>query len=265
VGRVKVIVDDFDPPVEAAYAFSETKPSTAATTYGRILEMLTLNLASSIITLSEFWTKHFARIYHIRQEKFFVVSNGSLVRYIRNNPTKTEDPFTVLYAGSAMKVKDADKLVTAVAKLREKGLCIDLHFAGAKELDLPQWVNIASYDWPNFVDGILFQSDVCVIPYPPNKLTFFHAVPAKLFDYMAAGKPIISTNLQETGNLIRKYNCGLVAKSWKEFELYLEKLYYDREFAKKLGENGRKAVEKYFDYELLAETLLQRIVKTFES
>jgi glycosyltransferase involved in cell wall biosynthesis len=138
VGRVKVIVDDFDPPVEATYAFSETKPSIATITYCRILEMLTLNLASSIITLSEFWTKHFARIYHIRQEKFFIVSNGSLVKYIRYNPTKTKDPFIVLYAGSAMKVKDVDKLVTTVAKLREKGLHIDLYIAGAKELDLPQ-------------------------------------------------------------------------------------------------------------------------------
>ena len=263
--RITTVVDDFDPPVEAAYAFSEAKPSTLTRIYGRILEMLTLKLASSIITISEFWVQHMARIYHVRQEKIIVVSNGSLVRHIHCKPTETEGPLTILYAGSAMKVKDIDKLVLTVAKLREKGLHIDLHIAGAKLMDLPQWVPVAQGDWPSFVDGILFQSDVCVIPYPPNRLTFFHAVPAKLFDYMGACKPIISTNLKEVSGILKKFNCGLVARDWTEFELHLKRLYHDRELAKKLGQNGREAAEKYFDYERLAEALLDKLVKTFES
>lgn len=262
--RVRVIVDDFDPPVEGAYAFSEAKPSTQAMIYGRTLDILTLKLASLITTISEFWRQYLARIYHIGEEKIFVVSNGSLVGRIRYNSTRSEGLLTILYAGSAMKVKNIDKLVSTVAKLREEGLHIDLHIAGAKLMNLPRWVRMAHYDWPTFVDGILFRSDICVIPYPSNRLGFFRAVPAKLFDYMAAGKPIVSTDLKEVSDIIRMFNCGLVARDWKEFKLHLERLCHDRELAKKLGENGRRAVKKYFDYESLADVLLKKLVKIFE-
>ena len=80
---------------------------------------------------------------------------------------------------------------------------------------------------------------------------------------MAAGKPVISTNLKETAKVLKMFNCGLVARDWKEFELHIERLYYDRELAKKLGENGRKAADKYLNNELLAEGLLKNVLKTF--
>ena len=269
IKHIKVIVDEFDLPVEAAYAFSEVQPSTrarAAITYQRTLEIVTLKLASFIVTISEFLRQYMARRYHIREEKTFVVSNGSLVRLIRRNAKEfTKLPLKVLYAGSAMKVKDIEKLVSTVAKLREKGLYIDLYIAGAKLMDMPSWVFVAQHDWPNFVDDVLLEADLCVIPYPPNRLTFFHAVPAKLFDYMAAGKPIISTNLNEVRDIIKRFNCGLVARDWNEFELHLKRLHRDREFAKKLGENGRRAAEKYFNYELLAEALFEKLVKMLRS
>lgn len=265
MGRVRVFIDDFDLAVELKYAFSETKPSTATIIYNRMLEMLTVKLASFIITVSESYRQYFTKIYRINKLKVLVVSNGSLIRYINYIPPKSEGPLTVLYSGSAMKVKDVDKLVTAVTNLRGHGLKIELHIAGTKLMDLPDYVHVDSYSWQDFIKNVLSNSDIGVIPYPTNKLHFSNTMLAKPFDYMAAGKPIISTNLKETGNLIRKYNCGLVAKNWKEFELNLETLYYDRDFAKKLGENGRRAVEKYFNYELLAETLLQKLMKTFKS
>jgi glycosyltransferase involved in cell wall biosynthesis len=124
-------------------------------------------------------------------------------------------------------------------------------------------VHIASYPWPIFVNNVLANADVCVIPYPPNSLTFSLASLAKLSDYMAAGKPVVSTNLLYTAKIIRKYNCGFVAKNWSEFELFLEKLYNDRELAKRLGENAYRA-SKEFDYELLAQKLFHILLRMFE-
>jgi len=82
---------------------------------------------------------------------------------------------------------------------------------------------------------------------------------------MAAGKPIISTNLYEVSRIITAFNCGLVAKDWKEFALHVEKLYRNRELARKLGYNGRIAAEKLFDYDLLAEKLLKQLINAFEA
>jgi len=93
---------------------------------------------------------------------------------------------------------------------------------------------------------------------------FSYTTRAKILDCMVACKPVISTNLLEVGNTIKTSECGLIAKDWDESALHLEKLCYDRIFARELGENGRKAAEKHFNNELLAEALLTNIIKMFE-
>ncbi len=261
VGHVKTFADDFDPPVEAAYAFSKTRPSIADVAYKRLLEMLTLKMTSFTITINGFWRQFLARTYQVREDKILVISNGSLVKYVKCNSRTPRYPITILYAGSAMKVKDIDKLVSAVEKSRIQGMDVDLYIAGAKLMDLPSWVRVTQCKWPIFVVDILLQSDICVIPYSPNSFTFFHSMPAKLFDYMAAGKPVISTDLKEVGDIIRSNNCGLIAKDWIEFEVHLKRLCEDKELATKLGNNGRAAIEKYFDYERLAQMFLEHIIE----
>ena len=261
---MKIIVDNFDPPIENAYAFSEKRPQVSLIVYHRTLDLITLRLASFILVLSDFWRYYIAKIYHLKLRKILVCPNGALIRLIPYNPPKLKGSFTVLYAGSALKVKDIDNLINALASLKEKGLLINLHIAGAQKMGISNWVNIDSYDWPTFVNNCLRASDICVIPYPPSRMAFYHSLPAKLFDYMAAGKPIISTNLYEVSRIITAFNCGLIAKDWKGFAFYIEKLYRNRELARKLGYNGRKAAEKLFDYELLAEKLLKRLINAFK-
>lgn len=264
IKRIKLIVDDFDPAVENAYDFSEAKPSLVAVAYLRILEKITLKLASSIIAIGEFWKRYMVRTYGLKESKILVISNGSLIRLVPHNFKESSSPLLVLYSGSARKVKDVDKLVLAIENLRSQGMALELHIAGAKLMDLPSWVHTTCSDWNSFVSNVLVNSDVCVLPYPPTKFTFLHSIPAKLFDYMAAGKPVISTNLKEVGDIIRSSNCGLVAKDWTEFEAHLKRLYEDRELATKLGNNGRAAAEKCFNYELLAEMFLENILKQFK-
>ena len=262
--RIRVIVDDFDPPIPAAYAHSEVEPSILFTLVWSVLDMLSLKLASLILVLSKSYEQYIARTNRVKERKILIVPCGALVRYIDPVLTKSDGPITLLYSGSARRVKDVDKLISTVNKLRRKGLPINLHIAGVKQMDLPLWVCNKQLSWPRFVSSILSKADIGVIPYPPNNLHFNYTMPAKLSDYMAAGKPVISTNLKETSNIIKMFNCGLVARDWKEFELHIERLYRNRELAKKLGENGRKAAEKYLNIELLADALLKSLLKTFE-
>jgi len=263
--RIRVIVDDFDPPIPANSAHSEAEPSALATLVWHILDMLSLKLASFVMVLTESYKQYIARVNHVKESKILVAPSGTLVRHINNVPPKSSGPITLLYSGSARRVKDVDKLVATVEKLRKRGLQINLHISARErdQLRLPHWVDKKQYNWPQFVSLILSKADIGVIPYPPNRLHFSYTMPAKLSDYMAAGKPVISTNLKETAKVLKMFNCGLVARDWKEFELHIEKLYYDRELAKKLGENGRKAAEKYLNNELLVKEILKNVLKTF--
>ncbi|HEY4675351.1 MAG TPA: glycosyltransferase [Candidatus Bathyarchaeia archaeon] len=261
--RTRLIVDIIDPPVPAAYAHSETEPSKFTRIAWRMLDILSLKLASLVLVLTQSYKQYIAKSQWAKKSKIRKVPAGTLVKFINNTPPKSKGPLTLLYAGSARRVKDVDKLVFAVDNLRKKGLQVNLNIAGARLMDLPDWVQNKQSSWPQFVNTILSEADVGVIPYPPNRLHFSYTMPSKLSDYMAAGKPVISTNCKEPARIINTFKCGLVAKDWKEFELHIEKLYYDRELAKKLGENGRKAAERYFDNELLAKKLLKNLPKMF--
>ena len=260
VRRLRLIVDDFDPPVEAIYAFCETEPSFVAVTYARLMEKITLTLASSVVVISEFWKNYMVQVYGIKEDKLTIVSNGSLIRLIPYSFKNPKDSITVLYAGSARKVKDIDKLVTVIENMRAQGMAIELIIAGAKLMVLPSWVHVQNLCWKDFVSMSLVKSDICVIPYPPHKFTFFHSMPAKLFDYMAAGKPVVSTNLNDVSDIIRSNECGLVARDWTELQSHIKKLYEERLMAKKLGNNARLAAEKYFDYEKIAESFLEKMI-----
>jgi len=81
---------------------------------------------------------------------------------------------------------------------------------------------------------------------------------------MAAGKPIVSINLKETSRILNRFNCGLIANDWGEFELALETLYQNRELSRELGNNGRCAVEKFYNYELLSQKFVKKILKSFK-
>jgi glycosyltransferase involved in cell wall biosynthesis len=60
--------------------------------------------------------------------------------------------------------------------------------------------------------------DVALIPFIDNDITR-HCSPVKLFEYMALGLPIVTTNIPEC----RKYTSALVAQDREEFLLQIEK------------------------------------------
>lgn len=263
--NVKIVVDDFDPPVEMYIAFNTVYPQKFSLMYKKVLEFLTINFSNRLLVLSSFWKQYMIDTYHLNEKKIIIIPNGSLIKEIPYVQYVLKKDIKVLYAGSATPAKDIDNLVDVIEQLRKDGLNIHLCIAGAKFMDLPSWVEIVSYKWPIFVTHCLINSDICVIPYPCHKVTFFNAVPAKLFDYMAAGKPIISTNLKYVQSILRTFECGLVAKDWNHFALCLKELVYNPSLAKKLGYNGRVAAEKFYDYNRLSSYLLTEIFKMFAS
>ena len=59
--------------------------------------------------------------------------------------------------------------------------------------------------------------DVCTIPFLINDITQATS-PLKLFEYMAMGKPIVTTDMREC----RKYESVMIAKDKKEFVKLIE-------------------------------------------
>jgi len=93
----------------------------------------------------------------------------------------------------------------------------NVHYLGKKEYEeLPQY---------------LHSFDICMIPFLINEITMSTS-PVKAFEYMAAKKPIVTTNLPEC----KKYKSILIGKNHSDF---IEKI---KEATKKINDKGYMAI-----------------------
>lgn len=97
--------------------------------------------------------------------------------------------------------------------------------------------------------------DVGVIPQLKSLHTDI-AVSNKLFEYMALGLPVVTTNTAETARIVRESQCGVVAEvSIDGLEKAFRELKTDPALRDSLGQNGRRAVEERWNWTRDAEAL----------
>ncbi len=96
--------------------------------------------------------------------------------------------------------------------------------------------------------NLLAAADVSLVTQKPNVLNI--NVPSKIFNIMASGRPmLVGVNPKsDAAEIVRRANCGILFKAGDEQELAnaILKLYRNPELAERLGQNGRKYVEKYY-------------------
>ena len=96
--------------------------------------------------------------------------------------------------------------------------------------------------------GYLASVDVCIVPL---KMALPGAVPSKIYEAMAAEKPVLLVAEGEAAQIIQDANAGVVIDPGDIIGLAnaIILLSEDPTLRKKLGRNGRKAVEGKFDRE----------------
>ena len=90
---------------------------------------------------------------------------------------------------------------------------------------------------------------LCLFHPVPN---YIEAQPIKLYEYMAAGIPVIVSDFPLWKKFIQDNKCGFFVPSSKPMEAakIISKLYKDKKLAKELGNNARKAVLKRYNWSL---------------
>lgn len=85
------------------------------------------------------------------------------------------------------------------------------------------------------------------------------AIPTKLFEYMAAGLPIVTSDLSNRIPIVDGSKAGLLAKPEQPetFVDALARLTADRKYAQQLGLNGRRAFLEHYCWESQIPSLLQ--------
>jgi len=124
-------------------------------------------------------------------------------------------------------------------------------------------------DWISFRDDIYYSVNanqflqecyLTVIPHPDH--TYFQTtLPVKLFDSLACGRPVVSTNCKETAKILLSFNCGLVADFTAiDLAKKIIELLLNREMASKMGLNGRKIIENIYNWDNMVKKI-KKILK----
>jgi glycosyltransferase involved in cell wall biosynthesis len=104
---------------------------------------------------------------------------------------------------------------------------------------------------------------VCLFkPYPNNMID----PPTKIFEYMAAGIPVIASDFKSITGTVETYGCGICVDPLdvEEIRKAMTYLLDNPDEAKRMGENGRKAVKEKLNWEGHSKLLLKAYKKLME-
>jgi glycosyltransferase involved in cell wall biosynthesis len=140
-------------------------------------------------------------------------------------------------------VGDGPERASVQAAMRRYGLSDLVHFTGA----VP----------PSAVPELLVRMDVAVAPYPP--LAGFYFSPLKLFEYMAAGRPIVASDIGQLQQLIEDGVNGLLCPPGDAPALAhaLERLRRDEDLRQRLGHAARATAEQEHSWDGVVDRVLR--------
>jgi glycosyltransferase involved in cell wall biosynthesis len=98
-------------------------------------------------------------------------------------------------------------------------------------------------------------ADALLLPYTSRAVNLYR-YPNKLGDYLSAGRPIVTNNTGDLGQLVAEHRVGLVVPDAPEaFALAIKRLFDNATLADELGRRGRALAETKLDWRFLARDL----------
>ena len=214
----------------------------------------------------------------VSADKIFNVNNGIDIALQETQKTdyfyedadlSDNGKFKVVYAGSIRTANSIGTLVEAAEYLKDyKDIVFYLYGKGSDKEYYEGYCakrNIASVKFKGYVDkkylaSILERASLCILTYKNVKTWKYGGSQNKMFDYMNAGKPIL-TNIKMGHSVIEKYDCG-VELDTDDSEKLAKAIYdiYSMPADKYLAvcKNAKEGA-KDFDYKVLTDKLEEAI------
>jgi glycosyltransferase involved in cell wall biosynthesis len=258
----KVIFDAHEdlPKQILSKAYLNKNIAKALSYLASLFENLTLRKFDAIVTATPYIRDKFKKI------------NSSVVDI--NNYPKIEE-FTVetdwpsksnqiTYIGGITQVRGICELIKSLEYINK-----DTRLALVGSFSEPQlydevkryqgWSKVDELGWLDRlgVNNILSQSIAGIVTLHKT-INYKDALPVKMFEYMAAGITVISSDVPLWQDIIEDANCGLCVdpQSPKAIAKAIDYLISNPEEAKRMGENGRKAALTKYNWKIEEQKLV---------
>lgn len=202
-------------------------------------------------------------------KKIFVVENASDPCLF--HCSELPDELRIGFVSGVAPGRGIEFLLSAMDLVKDRVPDVKLTIAGTNNTkELKQYFDGLreryQSDWINFREDVFYSVNAAqflkecyltVIPHPDH-IYYKTTIPVKLFDSLACGRPVVSTNCKETAQIINSYHCGLVSDfDEKDFAEKIIQLLTNREEATRMGENGRRIIEDIYNWDNMAKKLIK--------
>jgi len=229
------------------------------------LERVALYSFDAVIAAGEDITWHFPK-----SQKLAVIRNFPSIDILNETEFKSYvkssgQPATMIYVGVISEGRGVMEMVEVANRLQNKvrlilvGSFADSYLEAKikqKAGDNVEFTGQVPYE---NVPGLLRRADiglVCFRPDPNNMAAAWRN--NKLFEYMAAGLPVIASNLPLWKEIINNNRCGLTVDLLdpRDMSRAVEYLIDHPDAARAMGENGMRAIKEKYNWENEGKKLL---------
>jgi len=260
-------IDDLWP--EVLYDLGINRKSLFAR-LGEFLARIAYNVSSAITPISLGYVKVICGKYSVDCKKVHVVRAGvDFGKFVvsGNSPNSNKRVFRVLYSGAFSMAYDFNQLLLAAKKLEEAdGVEFVLQGGGelagylkarVKELRLKNVKIIDKIVSRDEVAKLLSKADALILPLRDFGTPYL-GISSKLYEYSAAGKPIICCAEGEPARYVEEAKSGIVVKPG-DYEALAKAVLYLREnknVVEELGASGKRYVENNLSIENIGEEMM---------
>ncbi len=202
---------------------------------------------------SSFWCDYFTKLFPFK--KIYNSPNPIIVdQFNQTQVTESDNKFKIASLFRIIKEKGVYELIEVIQRISKLNLNIEFVIMGGGPMldflkeQLLENTNNKEVRILGFVDDDVKIQEICSSDLYVM-LTHFDLMPISIMEAMAAGKPVISTNVGGISDLVKDGVNGFLFEIG-EVEKVIEKiieLYSQSSEVQKLGQNGKDIVVEHFD------------------
>jgi glycosyltransferase involved in cell wall biosynthesis len=192
------------------------------------------------------------------------VNNFPIIDEFDQTRNWSDKAFQVCYVGNITAMRGIRELMSACTCLRSAAkLALGGTFDGpelaAEAAHHAGWHRVTALGHLDRrgVRDIMAQSMAGLVTLHPQK-NYLDALPVKMFEYMAAGIPVIASNFPQWRDIIEGNACGICVDPLRPVAIAeaIDYLITRPDEAQWMGANGRRAVEKKYNWRTEAQKML---------
>jgi len=273
--RIPIILNVDDLSVRDLYDLKLVKEGSVISKIAELVTRILYMKAEALTPISKGYARYLSKMYGVEKSRIHVIRGG--VDLSMFNPVasqqNTRRKFSVMYTGAFSVAYDFEQVFKAAKIIEEKDGDVEFFLQGKgelanyikskiKELNLKNVKIMEKVFSREKVAELLSQADTLILPLRDFGEPYL-GISSKLYEYQAAGKPIICCAEGQPADYVKETKSGIVVKPG-DHEKLAETVICLKENPEKAREMGRKG-RRYVENNVTIETVGLELKKVLEA